>query len=273
MTTPPDAMHPFVALMRRYCIDYTNSHDQSIYPEIFVDDYTVNISGAALDRDTAYGPLVEQLFAEAPGLGLTVHELVLNGDRLCMRFSEHAALPTRDGRRLAAWRGIGLYKWDGQRLVENFVEQDFLSRREQLASGRPDELEPPHLDPWMTTGATPPDPGAEEVARTAVLTDALHTARWAQIDDRLGRAVTPLVVSPDEVTINDLFSAGRRVAVHATLRGGYRGGIDRLGDDALGREATLQVAALVLIGADDSLEEVRAVTSRDGVLAALRPPR
>lgn len=273
MTTPPDTMHPFVALMRRYCIDYTNSHDQSIYPEIFVDDYTVNINGVALDRDTAYGPLVEQLFAEAPGLGLTVHELVLNGDRLCMRFSEHAAMPTREGRRVAAWRGIGLYKWDGQRLVENFVEQDFLGRRAQLATGEPDELEPAHLDPWMSTVPTPADPDAEEAGRAAVLADALHTARWAQIDDLVGSEVQPLVVSPDEVTVNDVFSAGRRVAVHATLRGRYRGGIDRLGHDALGQDTTLQVAALLRIDADGSLDEVRAVSSRDAVFTALRPPR
>src|SRR3546814_18620324 len=132
-------MHPFVALMRRYCIDYTNSHDQSIYPEIFVDGYTVNINGVALERDTAYGPLVEQLFAEAPGLGLTVHELVLNDDRLFMRFREHASLPTPTGRRLAAWRGLGLYKWAGEPLVGNVVETALRRRRAPLARGEPHE--------------------------------------------------------------------------------------------------------------------------------------
>src|SRR3546814_16952657 len=119
-------MHPFVALMRRYCIDYTNSHDQSIYPEIFVDGYTVNINGVALERDTAYGPHVEQLFAEAPGLGPTVHELVLNDDRLCMPFSDHASLPTPQGRRLPAWRAIGPYQRDRERRCENKEQQDIL---------------------------------------------------------------------------------------------------------------------------------------------------
>src|SRR3546814_18615620 len=78
-----------------------------------------------------------------------------------MRFSEHASLPTPKGRRLAAWRGIGLYKWDGERLVENYVEQDFLSRRAQPAGGEPHELEPPHLDPWRTTQPEPAA-GSEE---------------------------------------------------------------------------------------------------------------
>ena len=32
-------MEPFVALMRRYCIDYTNSHDQSVCDEIMAPEY------------------------------------------------------------------------------------------------------------------------------------------------------------------------------------------------------------------------------------------
>ena len=43
-------MHPFVALMRTYCIDYTNSHDQSLYDEIMEPDYVVHISGFDLRR-------------------------------------------------------------------------------------------------------------------------------------------------------------------------------------------------------------------------------
>jgi hypothetical protein len=272
--TTLDTMHPFVALMRRYCIDYTNSHDQSIYPEIFVDDYTVNINGVALHRDTAYGPAVAQLFAAAPGLGLTVHELVLNGDRLCMRFSEHAALPTRaGGRRLAAWRGIGLYKWDGSRLTENYVEQDFFSRREQLAGAAAHAIDPPHLDPWMSTRPVPADPAAEAVVRELVSSGELHEARWAQIDASAGESVERLIVAPEEVVVNDLFSAGGRVAVHATVRGSYRGGLALLPDTTVGSEATLQVAAVVQVGADHSIEEVHAVSSRDVIYSALRPPR
>ena len=86
-------MHPFVALMRTYCIDYTNSHDQSLYDEIMEPDYVVHISGFDLERDGLYSRSVTDLFGRAPGLGLVVHEFVLNGDRLCMRFSEHAAMP------------------------------------------------------------------------------------------------------------------------------------------------------------------------------------
>ena len=92
-----DRMHPFVALMRRYCIDYTNSHDQSLYDELMEPDYVVHINGMDLGRSTTYARSVEKLFAMAPGLGLVVHDFVLNGDRLCMYFSEHAAMPGPSG--------------------------------------------------------------------------------------------------------------------------------------------------------------------------------
>ena len=119
-----EGMHPFVSLMRTYCIDYTNTHDQTLYDEIMEPDYVVHISGFDLERDVSYGPAVTDLYGRAPGLGLVVHEFVLNGDRLCMRFSEHAAMPAGDGTAYACWRGIGLYQWNGARLTENWVEQD-----------------------------------------------------------------------------------------------------------------------------------------------------
>lgn len=266
--TPP--IHPFVALMKRYAIDYTNSHDQTIYPELFVEDYTVNIGGLALVRDETYGPAVRWLYDRAPGLGLVVHELVLNGDRLCMRFSEHASMPVPGGgRALSCWRGIGMYAWNGERLVSNWVEQDFLSRRRQLETGRPDALEAPHLDPWVTTVPVPPDAAAEEIARAAIADGRLHEATVAHIDEWVGDA-GPLVVEPDDVTFNDSFSAGRRVAVHATVRGSYRGGVLDVPDQAIGRDASLQVVALIDVAADGSLGEVRAVTDREGVRAQLR---
>lgn len=268
--TPRDQMHPFVALMRRYVIDYTNSHDQSIYPEIFVDGYTVNISGHALVRDESYGPSVRALYDAAPGLGLVVHELVLNGDRLCMRFSEHAAMPRRDGgRALSCWRGIGMYAWDGERLVSNWVQQDFLARRRQVETGQPDQLEPPHLDPWMTTAPVAPDPEAEALGRSFVEGARLHEARRSHVDDEADPA-RPLVVEPEEVVVDDCFSAGRRVAVHATVTGAYRGGVRGVPEQAQGLPATLAVVALVDVAEDGSIDHVWAVTDREGVRGQLR---
>ena len=191
-----DPVHPFVALMRRYCIDYTNSHDQSICDSIMDPDYVVHIGGFDLPLDRLYKPTVANLFERAPGLGLVVHELVLNGDRLCMSFSEHAAMPVDGGTANACWRGIGLYQWNGTRLTENWVEQDHLAMQVQLAEGVPQELEPPHLDPWVGTQPVAPDAAAEAVTRAWLEAGDLADAA-AGADRRHARRASPWRPSVD----------------------------------------------------------------------------
>ena len=59
-------MHPFVALMRTYCIDYTNSHDQTLYDQIMEPDYVLHTMGFTLSgRDEAYSPAVTQVFKDS----------------------------------------------------------------------------------------------------------------------------------------------------------------------------------------------------------------
>ena len=53
-------IEPFVALMRRYTIDYTNSHDLAVCDEIMEPRYVVHISGMTLVRDTTYKPALEK---------------------------------------------------------------------------------------------------------------------------------------------------------------------------------------------------------------------
>jgi len=223
-------MHPFVELMRSYCIDYTNSHDQSLYDEIMEPDYVVHISGFDLRRDEGYKAAVSHIFRQSPGLGLVVHELLLNGDRLCMRFSEHAAMPTEHGPRLACWQGIGLYKWNGRRLTENYVEQDYFALRKQLTTGVPDALEPPHIDPWVTTEPVAADPAGEAIVRDQLLAGGL-------VD------VSHLIDCP-EVTVDDMFSVGSRVPFHITIRGAYRGDLDGVPASQHGTPVAVQVAGI-----------------------------
>lgn len=188
-------MDPFVALMRRYCIDYTCSHDLSVCDEIMRSDYVVHIAGYDLVRDASYKPAVERVFARFPALTLTVHELLTNGEQLAMRFSEHGVAPA-DGGHAAAWGGIALYRWDGERLAECFVEQDFAAQEAQLASGVCEPLEPPHVDPWLGTTPAPRDTDAEAVVRA-----------WL----------------PADATVNALFSAGEQVAFHVTATTSHAG--------------------------------------------------
>jgi len=264
---PFTGLEPFVALMKRYCIDYTNSHDQSVCDEIMHPDYVVHISGMDLPRDAAYKPAVSQVFARFPGLGLVVHELVTNGDRLAMRFSEHGASP-QDGGRFASWGGIGLYRWNGSQLLENYVEQDFLAQEVQLAGADPAPLEPPHHDPWVSTRAEPPDPAAEAVVRAWLDKGDLHDAPGVVIDGSWYEAQPPTPVEVEAVVVNDLFSAGDRVGFHVSQRGAYRGGLRGVTDSRIGAETTLRCVGLARVQAGE-LRDIRVITDRLGARMAL----
>ena len=76
-------MEPFVALMRRYCIDYTARHDLSVCDDIMVPGYTLHMGVHHLaGRDEAYKPAAAAQFRQFPGLCLTVNEIICSGDRL-----------------------------------------------------------------------------------------------------------------------------------------------------------------------------------------------
>jgi hypothetical protein len=173
-------MDPYLALMRRYCIDYTTVHDMSVCDDIMRPDYRVRVSGRTLDM-TAYRGAVAGAFQRFPTLSLTVHEMLRSGPRLAMRFSEHGASARHSGA-IAVWRGISLYDWDGGRLRTCLVEQDFLGRSRQLDIATPDPLEGAHPDPWTTTCDEPGDAAAEEEVRawvTAWYRGGDHRAREA----------------------------------------------------------------------------------------------
>ncbi|OBG55888.1 hypothetical protein [Mycobacterium sp. E735] len=262
-------MHPFVALMRRYCIDYTNSHDQSVCAEIMEPDYVVHINGLALVRSTTYADAVRQIFDAAPGLGIVVHEFVLNGDRLCMHFSEHAAMPAGQKRALTCWRGVGLYKWNGTRLTENYVEQDYFAMRAQIAGGQTHPLIPPHIDPWMSTEAVPADPDAEAIVRAWLERGDLADADVHEIDDERIGATHQAVLDPRGVVVNDLFSAGDDVPFHVTIHGAYRGGLGAGSEPFVGKPASLHAAGIARV-ADGAVASVKAVTGRAQTFAELR---
>lgn len=211
-------MNKFVALMRRYVCDYTNRHDFEVCDEIMVPDYTLHMGTYDLaGRDTVYKPATARQFEQFPGLGLTVNQIVTNGSRLCLRFSEHGASLRHHGA-LASWGGIGLYKWDGERLTENFVEQDYYSRREQLASARPKPVETPALAPW-DTAAEPANEAAEIMVRETLEHGDLSLDDAVVFDDAWTGSPKQRVLRPERTTIDDLFSAGEHVAFRITQTG------------------------------------------------------
>jgi predicted ester cyclase len=233
--TSTGTMEPFVALMRRYCIDYTARHDLSVCDDIMDPGYTLHMGTHDLaGRDEAYKPAAAAQFRQFPGLCLTVNEVICSGDRLALRFTEHGASARHDGAQ-AAWSGIGLYHWDGQRLLENYVEQDYLARRRQLSDGHPDPVEPPAVAPWDTR-SVPADLAAEEAVRA-----------WLAAGDLAGVAADdgrppyrPLAVTRTDVGV--LFSAGPRVAFYAVQHGPLTGEDPRFAGDG---EAMLHLAGVV----------------------------
>jgi len=71
------------------------------------------------------------------------------------------------------------------------------------------------------------------------------------------------VLDVADVVVNDIFSAGRRVPFHVTVRGPYRGGIAEVPDTHKGTEVTLQVAGIADVdGAGAGIERVQAITTR-----------
>lgn len=259
-------MEPFVALMRRYVVDYTNRHDTSVCAEIMEPEYTLYMgSHVVRGREESYIPAAQAQFRQFPGLGLTVHELMTNGSQLAMRFSEHGASVNKGGA-VASWTGLGLYRWNGRRLVENYVEQDYLSRRRQLATGRPHTVAAPAPAPW-DTAAEPSNPRAEQTVRDWIESGLPGDA--VRSDD--GTAGPRL--RTDRTDIDVLFSAGDRVAFRLSRHGSYLGGLDELdelGGLATGARCTLHLVGLVRVAGEhvvgghivsDRLGFIRAVKS------------
>ena len=85
---------------------------------------------------------------------------------------------------------------------------------------------------------------------------------------RVRRPHTDAVLEPEEVEVLDLFSAGDRVAFHATLRGTYLGGLAEVARP--GAQMALDVAGLATV-VDGRITDVRAVTDRFGASLAMRP--
>ena len=133
-------MESIVALVRRFAVGFINGHDAAVCAEIMAPDYTLRIGPDVLvGRDLEYVPAVRSQLDQFPGLGLTVHDLFTDGEQVALHFSEHGASASRGGR-VAAWAGIAVYRWDGSRLTGCVAEEDYLARRRQLATGKPDPV-------------------------------------------------------------------------------------------------------------------------------------
>lgn len=265
MTAQP--LHPLVELMRRYCYAYTASHDFRVCGEIMVPGYRLCMGPHRIaGRDDGYRPAVQRQFDQFPGLGFVVHELITTGDRLAMRFSEHGRSRYRGT--TAVWEGISTYRWDGQRLTECWVEQDYYARRRQLTEGTPNPIAAPGMDPWSVVPVGP-DPDAEAAVAAWLRDGDLAAAPQATLDDHWCASPEHVALEGVTTTIDDIFGAGQNVAFHVTRRGRYHGGLHTVPpDDACGRTVTSYASGLARVS-DGKVAQVRVITDRLGTLKSL----
>jgi hypothetical protein len=192
-------------------------------------------------RDAEYHAATKKQMDQFPNLCLTVHEIATSGERLAMRFSEHGRSRLHDNR-ACAWGGIGLYEWNGAKLVSNHVEQDYLARKRQLRTGEADLVDHPAIAPW---NVEPQAPDAEAEVLIHDWLDSGELARTPNVlldDEWTGRPGSALV-EQHQVEINDFFSCGQTVAFHATQIGGLIPDADIKGD--AGQLVRLNMAGLI----------------------------
>lgn len=250
--------------MRRFAIDWLGRADASVCAEIMDPSYSILIGGHTLDGlDGAYIPGTLAQLNRFPGLLLSVQDLWTDGRRVAMRFTEHGP-SAADGGQPAAWSGIGLFTWDGRRLTRNVTEEDYHSRRRQLAQRRSDPVESPAPAPW----AALPQAGDEAAEQTVRAWLEAGDLTSVVLDDGWTGQPTPPLLDVTGVRVGELFSAGRSVGFQAVQTGRYLGGLpDTEGRE--GREAQLSVVGMVEVGADGSVTG-RVVRDRVGLRRAVR---
>ncbi|MFC5748463.1 nuclear transport factor 2 family protein [Actinomadura rugatobispora] len=253
-----DGLHPLAALLRRYAFAYTAAHDFSVCKEIMVDDYLLRMGEFEIrGRDDQYIPATQRQYRQYPGLGFTVHELVLGEDRAALHFTEHGWSALHGG--YASWQGVSLYRWDGKRLRECRVEQDYHGRRTQQRRGEAYPVRPAGLDPWTGRPAAP-DTDAETIARRWLTGGGVLDAPVGSLDDEHDAAPQRVMLNAPRTRVLSLFTAGERVAFHVVVQGSYAGGLDEC-DRLLDRPASLYVSGLLTVR-DGVVSEVRAITDR-----------
>lgn len=193
--------------MRRWAVDWLASHDDQEAMRLLAADYRLTIGAVVLEGRDAYirGTMGE--LSKFPGLGLTVHDIVVADKHAAVRFTEHGAAAHRDGVR-AAWGGVALFSVRDGHIEECWAEEDYAARSAQLASGEPEPVESPHVAPW--DGPEEPENERAEAAARAWL--AAPSGAAVLVNG------APEVSTLPAVEPEILFSSGPAVAFHGRSR-------------------------------------------------------
>jgi predicted ester cyclase len=253
-------------VMRKYSYAYTASHDFSVCASIMVDDYELRMGPhRVVGRDGAYRSATQRQYDQFPGLGFTVHDLMTNGDRVALRFSEHGRSVYRDAD--SVWEGISMYRWDGSRLLSCWVEQDYFARRRQLESGQPNPVEPPGMDPWSVTSSAS-NLTNEARVRAWLEQGGLDDSPIGTFDDEWCASPARARLNDRETLIDDIFSAGNRVAFHVTETGAAVG--DSFGLPSQEGAIVTRYASGIAVVSDENIS-ARVISDRLSIAKELAP--
>lgn len=268
MTQTRLAPHPAVQLARRWVVDYFNSQDVAAAREFIAPEYALEIGDHLFDgRDTQWLPAVAQQFAQFPGMGMTVHQVVAGSGskegHVAVCFSEHGASGGPGGP-TAVWSGVGIYRAERERLVGCCAQEDYATRSRQLRSGVCDAVDAPAPAPWDTV-ALGHNPEAQAVVCRWLQQSWPLTPAAVRVDDEHITGQT-MAFEVRSVEVVDMFSSGPDVAFHARQRGIYRGGLPGL--DAREREELLNVNGIVRVQ-DGAVTAGRVIRDRGGLKGRL----
>ena len=265
------SIHPLAALLRGFAVDFITGHNLEVVERIMAPEYCLSIGGYLLNgRDTEYLPPTAAQINQFPGLAVTVHDVVYGENSIAMQFTEHGCSPA-DQNRGATWRGITMFRTDGERLRWGWAEEDYFARKRQLTSGICDAVDAPHSAPWDV------QPGVSNSALEALARDWLDTpANLFQLEGAFWLSSVSAddphpasLIDVDHVEVDELFSADDRVVFHGLYHGRYKGGFKGVDEDRIGRPIIRRAAGILTF---DGSELVAAAVTVDrlGLNRALR---
>jgi predicted ester cyclase len=251
-----------VQLLRRWVVDYFNSHDRSVAHEFILPSYQLEIGDYLfVGRDDQWLPAVDQQMQAFPGMGMTVHQVVSTQDRVAVYFSEHGASKGRQ----AVWSGVGIYSSNGQHLTNCIAQEDYMTRQRQLKSGVCDPVEAPAVSPWDTE-PMPANLLAEAVVRDWLMQSWPPNNQAIRCDDEhLTGEPLSFKVQSNEFTA--FFSSGDDVAFHVRQTGLYSGGF--AGITASPQNEVLNVNGVLRVQ-NSQVVSGRIIRDRSGLKARLQ---
>lgn len=231
-------------LLRGFALDFLTCHDLTEVQRIMQPDYRLCIGSHVFEgRDRVYLPATAAQLDQFPGLCVTVHDVMLGTDAVAMRFTEHGA-SRKHNSRAAAWGGVTIFSIKNGRLHRGWAEEDYFARKRQLATGTCDPVKMPHPAPWDGT-VEPPNEAAAGIARVWLK----HPQAFAAAENieeicSEGPSFAQLI-AVDEFHVEELFSAGERVAFRVVGHGSYTGGFTDIDRSRVGRRIALSVAGML----------------------------